>query len=272
MRVPFAAYLRVYEPLAAFGADEKYWRDYVASGRAISTTTGPGRQRELLYQRLGPNWTRLPELPREAYVMRGEHGPMISPWHLRHRIAEAAVELRRGVPTQVAEAFVPRSFAVEAARLTETSSRSDGGTHEHIAVWHVPMKWFVTIREEERELILTEDERILRYRVPMTRVRRRANRAQGILRQRLGHGSSVTASVRAMAHWLGGFHPRSVVELDYGGLVWSRSDEELSEDDSAALVESGLTALSRGDAKQAGWCYEQLMRRWRQIRMNERLN
>ena len=68
-----------------------------------------------------------------------------------------------------------------------------------------------------------------------------------MLRRSIGD-APITEAVEESARWLEEFHPRSVVELDYGGLVGLLSDEALATDDSPALVAAGLAGLSRGDA------------------------
>ncbi|HET6214795.1 MAG TPA: hypothetical protein VFE14_18150, partial [Micromonosporaceae bacterium] len=68
------------------------------------------------------------------------------------------------------------------------------------------------------------------------------------------------------------FHPRSVLELDYGGLVELLSDDTLREDDSPGLVAAGLAGLAGGDADSASEAYETLVARWRTVQLMERSN
>ena len=62
------------------------------------------------------------------------------------------------------------------------------------------------------------------------------------------------------------------MELDYGGLAEVLPDEDLTADDSPALVARGLTALEKGDAEAATAAYEELVERWRAIQLLERCN
>ena len=104
----FASYLRVYEPLTAFDRDrQSYWRRYVSEGRAIAPLEGPVRQRTAVIEALGAGWTRLPDLPDEAYVLESDDALLVCPWNLRIRVAEAALSARDGVPSVLADAFVP---------------------------------------------------------------------------------------------------------------------------------------------------------------------
>ena len=82
----------------------------------------------------------------------------------------------------------------------------------------------------------------------------------------------MTLAMETDARWLEKFHPRSVVELDYGGLVYLMGDRELLDDDSPRVVADTLAALSRGDASAAGELYSDLLERWRKIQLRERRN
>jgi hypothetical protein len=112
---------------------------------------------------------------------------------------------------------------------------------------------------------------VLRYRTEISKARRRAHRAHAVLRKALGE-APITEAVEESARWLEEFHPRSLVELDYSGLVSLLSDDALDQDDSPGLVAAGLTALSRGDADSATEAYEQLVTRWRAVQLLERCN
>jgi hypothetical protein len=275
----FASYLRVYEPLSAFDRRRQaYWRRYVHEGRAVTPVDGPGRQRTAVLEALGASWSRLPDLPDDAYVLHHGEATLICPWNLRVRVAEAALEARDGVPAVLADAFVPPVLAGLAkavvsdwnsgARVLEYGAPRQ---HEHISTWSVPLRWFVLFDLDERELILDPPRRMLRYRTEISKARRRAHRALSVLRRSVGD-VPISEAVEESARWLEEFHPRSVVELDYGGLASVLSDDALCEDDSPSLVGRGLSALAKGDAESATAAYEQLVERWRGIQLLERSN
>jgi hypothetical protein len=275
----FASYLRVYEPLTAFERERQlYWRRYVKEGRAVAPLEGPGLQRTAVLEALGAGWTRLPELPDEAYVLEADDTLLICPWNLRIRVAEAALTARDGVPSVIADAFVPPILAGLAKSVVE-DWRSGARVlehglprvHEQVSTWGVPLRWFVFVDLAERELSLRAGRRVLRYRTEIAKARRRAHRAYSVLRRSLGD-APITTAVEETARWLEEFHPRSVVELDYGGLVSLLSDEALSADDSPGLVSAGLSAVGRGDADSATKAYERLVERWRAVQLLERCN
>jgi hypothetical protein len=118
---------------------------------------------------------------------------------------------------------------------------------------------------------MSDDRRTLRYRTEISKARRRAHRGVSVLRKALGD-APITEAVEEGTRWLEEFHPRSIVELDYGGLVNLLPDDDLAQDDSPGLVAAGLSALSRGDADAATEAYEKLVARWRTVQLLERCN
>jgi hypothetical protein len=275
----FAAYLRVYEPLTAFDRERQvFWRRYVREGRAVAPLDGPGRQRTAVLAALGAGWTRLPDLPDDAYVMEADDTLLVCPWNLRVRVAEAALNARDGVPSVLADAFVPPVLAGQAQAIVDdwrsgakVLERGVPRLHEQIATWGVPLRWFVFVDLDERELSLRPEQRVLRYRTEISKARRRAHRGVSVLRKSVGD-VAITEAVEEGARWLEEFHPRSVVELDYGGLADLLPDETLREDDSPGLVAAGLAGLARGDADAATEAYEKLVSRWRAVQLLERCN
>jgi hypothetical protein len=274
-----ASYLRVYEPISAFDKQSQlYWRGYVHDGRAVTLAEGPGRQRTAVLEALGAHWSRLPDLPNEAYVLQSGEQTLICPWNLRVRVAEAALEARNGVPAILADAFVPpalvgvaRSVVSDWNSLGRVSSYGAPRQHEQVATWNVPLRWFVLVGDEERELSLEPGRRVLRFRTEISKARRRAHRALSVLRRSIGD-VPISESVEECARWLEEFHSRSIVELDYGGLAELLPDDVLTADDSPSLVAAGLSALATGDADGATSAYEHLVERWRAIQLLERCN
>jgi hypothetical protein len=274
-----ASYLRIYEPLTAFDRERQlYWRRYVKDGRPIAPVEGPVLQRAVVMEALGAGWSRLPELPDEAYVLEADDTLLICPWNLRIRVAEAALSARDGVPGVLADAFVPPTLAGLARSVLDdwrsgarVLERGVPRVHEQLSTWGVPLRWFVFVDPSERELSLRPGRRLLRYRTEIAKARRRAQRAYSILRRAMGE-VPITTAVEETAHWLEEFHPRSMLELDYGGLVTLLPDEALRGDDSPELATAGLSAVARGDAENATSAYERLVERWRAVQLLERCN
>ena len=121
---------------------------------------GPGRQRTAVLEALGAGWTRLPDLPDEAYVLEADDTLLVCPWNLRVRVAEAALSARDGVPSVLADAFVPPVLAGQAKAVVEdwrsgarVLEHGVPRVHEQIATWGVPLRWFVFVDLDERELV-----------------------------------------------------------------------------------------------------------------------
>lgn len=172
----------------------------------------------------------------------------------------------------IADAFVPPAFAGLAQAVLDDWRAGEGRLHEQVATWGIPLRWFVFVDESERELTTEPGQRRLRYHTPMSKARRRAHRSLAILRKAVGEDAPITEAVEEGARWLEEFHPGSMVELDYGGLVDLLPDAELAGDDSPSLVAAGLASLAKGDADAATEAYEKLVARWRAIQLLERAN
>jgi hypothetical protein len=149
------------------------------------------------------------------------------------------------------------------------------------------LPWFALFEPEERRLVLGERrgagaqlpgmlaqtglDRALVYLTAMSRARRRAARALHVVQRVFDDGPAVEA-LEELGRWLEEFHPHSLVELDYGGLVHLMDDEALSADDSVGDIAAALDDLSRGDAASAGTRYEEITGRWRIVAALEHAN
>lgn len=274
MPPPYAAHLRVYEPLAAFPPDEqRYWRAYVSQQRAPGPREGPAIER--VGALVGQVTELVPfpvEVPEQAFVLRSGSSVLVCPWSTRVRAAQAALDAREGVPALLADAFVPSAVAEEAEGvLGAWRSRPEPRLHVVSETWSVPIRWFTLFEPGERALVLLEGERSLTYRTEMSRARRRAARSLSVVRRALGDVAVVEA-MEDLARWLEEFHPRSLLELDYGGLVGLLEDGELEEDSSVADIADALAGLAAGDGARAGAAYDKVTERWRRTSAAERAN
>jgi hypothetical protein len=266
------ASLRVYEPLAAYGGAERArWEAYLAGPPVPDPTAATALQREAAL-RAAVTRSCLPELPEHAYVAEVDGVTLLCPWRTRVRSLEALEEFLAQVPDPLVEAWVPRALAesvgeqLDALRLAHPQQRCGVLTSS----WHVPLRWFVLVEPAERQ-VRTEAPRRLVYRTPMSRARRRAARALEVLRRTVEDGV-VTAGVEDLGRWLEEFHPRSMVELDYGGLVDLLEDGELSQDESARDVALALAALGEGDPERAAAAYSRVMARMKALQGIESAN
>ncbi|MGI5398001.1 hypothetical protein ACQEVG_00755 [Streptomyces sp. CA-135486] len=265
--VPYAAYLRVYEPLAAFPEPERgHWARYARRER---TPTAQDELRRSLADLLPTPPVPVPvHESGDAFVTEVDGVVCVCPWRTRLRGWLALEELTEQLPGPLLDAVLPPVVRGQAAADYEQwrERNPDARPWIRTAVWQVPVRWFVLFSDDEREYepAGTAAPR-LRYRTPMVQARRRVARALKTLRETIDEGP-LTEGLVDVGRWLEDFHPRSLVELDYGGLVHALTGAQLDEDHSAADLAAGIAALRAGDGEGAGESYARLVDRWRAVR------
>jgi len=294
----YAAYLRIYEPVAAFHEpDRSRWAAYAAS------SARPGRrdslaaeQAEALYRAIAAPHIVVPDQESEhAYVRRVDGVAYICPWQTRLRcllsygrmLSTAGSALPGAVPARD-----DREMMMALARLADEEPPGPA-TRLHIlaSVWTVPLAWFVPFAATERWLALgpgamrpsapqtASATRALLYTTPMSRARKRAARGLAALRGLpRGFAGATWDPARAgtelaeVGRWLEDFHPYSLVELDYGGLVQLLSDDALSSDQSAAEIAAAIDGVAKGERELAVAMYKRAHSRWRAFAEYEMAN
>jgi len=156
--LPYAAYLRVYEPLSAFpAADSSHWAAYAASaGRPRRAGSLAAEQADSLRRAMA-----LPPLPapeREsghAYVRWSSGVTYVCPWQTRLRSWLALTRLRSAAPSLTKAAF---SAAQTEAAVRDfarwRSQESSPRVYIQANTWSVPFAWFVPFAPDERWLVL----------------------------------------------------------------------------------------------------------------------
>jgi hypothetical protein len=298
--LPYAAYLRVYEPLSAFGdADRRRWAAYAGSAER------PRRSSALLAEHTA-SLRRLIALPpivapeeecRDAYVRWAEGVTYICPWQTRLRSWLAVARLRSADSALLAAAFPGGQTDAAAAAFARWQGQAASlRVYIQVSTWSVPLSWFVPFVADERWLVLgaggepgergttASATRTLVYSTAMSEARRRVARALGAMRRAQGWpvagavtgqaaGDSkprLVTELEAIGSWLEEFHPHSLLELDYGGLVYLLNDEALRADESVAEVNAAITALASGEQELAIAMYQRLQARWRALKARER--
>jgi hypothetical protein len=289
--LPYAAYLRVYEPLTAFSPqDRTIWAAYAESrdrprrAGALEVEHGESIRRLLC----------VPPVPaperesRNAYLRRVDDTLYVCPWQSRLRSWLAFASFRGKVPVNLAHRFVPRAIAEQTADDFDRFKRGEPSLRTHIrtSTWHVPTPWFVPFDSAERWLVLggptttpeephasttTAPPRNMLYVTSMAAARKRVARALVVIRRHAGEVTAL-AGVEEVGRWLEEFHPHSLVELDYGGLVHLMNDETLRADQSVAELGAALTGLDKGQEELAFAMYQRVTLRWRSIQALEFAN
>ncbi|MEV0197048.1 hypothetical protein [Nonomuraea sp. NPDC050691] len=286
--LPYAAYLRVYEPLTAFPEHErKAWTEYADSrDRPRRANALNAEHGESIRRLLGrpPHPVPAQESP-NAYLRRVEDRLYVCPWQTRLRSWLAFSRLRGATPAKLMDRLVPQAIAEQTADDFDRYKRAAGSsalrTHIRTTAWHVPSSWFVPFDGNERWLVLggaapgqdvtTATGRNLIYVTSMAQARRRAARALQVLRRHLGEVAA-HIDVEDVARWLEEFHPHSLVELDYGGLVHLMDDEALQADQSVAELSAALTGLDTGQEELAYAMYQRVILRWKSMQLLESAN
>ncbi|GAA1839046.1 hypothetical protein GCM10009836_17620 [Pseudonocardia ailaonensis] len=268
---PFLSYLRVYEPLRAFdGPAGAAVREGLARG-AVRPERAGRRERELclratVHGRLLPASGSV-----DVLVLGGEGGePFVCPLDTRPRAAAAILGFLAEEEAPALRSVIFGTSERSARRGAEhaVTELGEGAAHVVSAGWTVPLPWFALVDPEERQ-VGTGTQRRVWWRVPIAKAITRAGRAERLVRENLGDGgpAEVLAETRG---WLERFDRRSIVELDYGGLVDLLDDEAIRDDESAALVQKALRLLRAGDPDGAAECYAELREFWGDVAGRQR--
>jgi hypothetical protein len=283
----YAAYLRIYEPVSAFHEpDRSRWVAYANSAtRPRRRDSLAVEHAEALRRTITTPRVAVPERESEhAYVRRADGITYVCPWQTRLRCLLAYGQMRSEPDDDPARAALTRLGEAGPARL-----------HILASIWTVPLTWFVPFAPAERWLSLGEGRgraagpatasaiRALVYTTPMARARRRVARGLAALRHLpAGSGDTVLEPVlepvRAVGdlaevgRWLEDFHPYSLVELDYGGLVHLVNDDALCGDQSVAEIRAAIDGAARGERELAVAMYMRARNRWRAFAEFEQAN
>jgi hypothetical protein len=267
------AYLRVFGPLDSYPEDERaQWERYIVSGghppphRPVyrHESIGGDRYVGLLASAEGEN--------ADIRVVDGVY--YVCPWRTRLRILSGILSFRESAPADLAETFVPESEVRRAAReLARLKRREPTAAPTMLqSPWHVPVRWFVLVDEEERRLVESpQGEYRLSYWTPLIVAKRRADRALQVVRR--SELSSIASLIRELAEWLAGFHPQSMVELDYAGLSSLFTWDELDNDHSGREIQEAIEEVAKpGGMARAAELYQAVSSRWAETMSRESLN
>jgi hypothetical protein len=294
--LPYAAYLRVYEPLSAFAEPQRrHWAEYaVPEVRPHRSAAFAAEQTDALRRLLADPPVAAPECESgEAYVRWAEGVTYVCPWQTRLRSWLGVARLRAASPALARGAFpadhgkgAVRDFARWPCR--ESSLR----VYIQASTWSVPFAWFVPFTAGERRLAVgqTRDHsdggqataagtRRLAYVTGTDLARRRVAGALGVIRHRKQVSGAVwqraadmSAGLADVGAWLAEFHPQSLLELDYGGLVHLLDDQALCGDQSVAETSAAIGALATGEIEFANAMLGRIATRWGKLNALARAN
>lgn len=157
--LPYAAYLRVYEPLDAFAEPYRSaWARYADSADRPRRATALDAEHAAAMRRLVavPPEVAPARESGHAYVRRTADVTYICPWQIRLRCWLAFSRFRAWLPPGLGDAFMPRVVADQVESDFERWKRRSATLLPYIlsSNWYVPLAWFVAFAPAERRLLL----------------------------------------------------------------------------------------------------------------------
>lgn len=273
MLLPYASYLRVYEPATDAGSPADHPAAGLSErdgGTALALST---EQRTVLTTSLAS--AMLPPVMDElagAYTMRRDGALYVCPVDLALRSWLALVSFADDTDAMTRALFFAQDPGERPAEEFVVWRMANPTANPHIrqATWGVPRAWFLLVAQEERELYDLEGESSVRFRAPVADARRRLQSAYGVLDATIDDVELID-ELEELGHWLASFADESWLELDYAGVARLLGDE-LAGDRSAYEITSALRAIQRHDFAVAGETYRHFVERWRIVNALERAN
>lgn len=187
----------------------------------------------------------------------------VCPRHPRLRLLEGLLGFRNSYPGLTAELLIPEEVAERAAAELEALQDRNPEVRSHIlsSPWHVPLRWFSAFDSSERLVEERDGHSDVLYRTTVAQADDRLTRALVIL-QAAGFQDAVIDQVQELHNWVAGFDGECMIELDYGGVAELFSDGALALDETAADIQSSLSALEAGNLDEASDHYAKAASRW----------
>jgi hypothetical protein len=260
---PYVASLRVYEPIDSFeAADQLRW-----SQIAITSPTGWDEQVRSLKRSITNEPPNLK--PDGAHVLEHEGKRYIAPWSTAARCWAALDDFKYTLPPSVIKFFIPQT--IEDSINSTIDIVEDKVSHILTSTWNIPPRWFALFSPDDRLRGVNEDGHFTISRTAISNAKSRCTFTHQTVLGAFGEGA-VEGEVAELLAWLEIFDPKSIVELDYGGLATYLNNQliehgevGLEADTSIEDVTSSIAGLASGDGALAGRGYERLVSRWRRV-------
>jgi hypothetical protein len=158
--LPYAAYLRVYEPLSAFPEpDRSVWARYADAADRPRRVVALEAEHAAAIRRLAarPQVLAPARESTDAYVRRTTDMTFVCPWQTRLRSWVAFSAFRAALPPWPAGAFAPRTVADQVEADFERWKRRGDTLRSYVlsSTWQVPFVWFIPFGATERCLVLS---------------------------------------------------------------------------------------------------------------------
>ncbi len=260
---PYVASLRVYEPIESFEpADQLRW-----SQLAITSPTGWDEQVRSLKRSITSEPANLK--PDGAHLLEHEGKRYVAPWSTAARCWAALEDFKYTLPTSVIKFFIPQT--IEDSIKSTIDIVEDKVSHILTSTWSIPPRWFALFTPDERLRGVNEDGYFTILRTSISNAKTRCTFTHQAVLGAFGQGA-VEGEVAELLAWLEIFDPKSIMELDYGGLATylnkqliDNGEDGLDADTSVEDVTTSIAGLASGDGALAGRGYERLVSRWRRV-------
>ena len=267
---PYVSSLRVYEPLSAFNpADRLRWQSLESGAQSFVDEEKFAMQRTIFPESPAgrPDGVHILDIDGQRYV---------APWSTATRCWAALDNFKDSLPSTVIPYFI--SPAMEEVITSSVDLLEEKVPHILNETWVIPPRWFLLFLPEERERGENSHGLFTRAQTTIANAKARGNAAHETVLGAFGEGP-VEQDLDNLLDWLEMFHPKSFVELDYGGLanylektLRDNGGDGLNADTSIEDVLQSISGLAAADGLLAGQGYERLMSRWRFVQALESAN
>lgn len=260
---PYVASLRIYEPLSAFEAADRLRWDAIDS---LNPDDSKALEQRDALQRVASS--QLPNSrPDGAHILDLDGIRYVCPWSTSVRTWASLTDFKSTIPSTVVPYFVPHSF--EEALEDSIDLTTSKVPHIISQTWIIPPRWFALFETHERDRGRDKDGAYVIARTPIAKAIGRAKTTHNAVKSAFGEGP-VEQEILDLIDWLEMFHPKSMVELDYGGLadyleLALAEEGGLEADNSIEDIQTSIAGLAVGDGALAGRGYENLVTRWRKV-------
>jgi hypothetical protein len=214
--------------------------------------------------------------PDGVHILEVEGERYISPWATATRCWAALDNFKDSLPSTVVPFFI--TPAIEDVITASVDLLEDKVPHILNETWVIPPRWFLLFQPDERQRGEDAHGLFTTARTTITLAKSRAQAAHETVFSAFGEGP-VEQGLENLLAWLEMFHPKSFVELDYGGLATyldkslrDNGEDGLLADTSIEDVSHSLSGLAAADGIVASKGYERLMSRWRNVQSLESAN
>ena len=260
-RTPYVAALRIYEPLSAFEpADRLVWEEAFPIYSTVED-----EQTRAMQRLIAP--TFFASVADGAHILDYEDVRYVSPWSTATRSWAAYDNFTDSMPSTVTKYFF--TPAIEELITSGADYIDNKVPHILTETWLIPPRWFSLFAPEERMRGSDSNGAFCIARAKIANAKARCKFTHEAVVNAFGEGG-VEEEIQDLYDWMDMFHPKSLVELDYGGLA-DYLNMALAElggieaDSSIEDIHESLAGLAANDGATAGLGYERLIARSRKV-------